>query len=59
MCSLWGTDKATELRWVEFETKDRTIEYVQNCDSYINIPLSQAYKSEENTSNLVGRKKNL
>jgi hypothetical protein len=29
---------------VEFQIKDRTMDNVQNCDSYINIPLSQTYR---------------
>jgi hypothetical protein len=29
---------------VEFPIKDRTMDNVQNCDSYINIPSSQTYR---------------
>jgi hypothetical protein len=29
---------------VEFSIKDRTMDNVQNCDSYINMPSSQTYR---------------
>jgi hypothetical protein len=35
MCFLWGT---------EFLIKYRTMDNVQNCDNYINIPSSQTYR---------------
>jgi hypothetical protein len=43
MCSLRGTDKPTELSCVLI--KDRTMDNVQICDSYINIPSSQTCRS--------------
>jgi hypothetical protein len=39
MFLLWGTDKAVDLSWVL--NKDRTIDNIQNYDSYINMPSSQ------------------
>jgi hypothetical protein len=33
------------LRNVMFKIKDRTMGIVQNCNSYINIPSSQTYRS--------------
>jgi hypothetical protein len=32
------------LREVEFQTKDRTMENAQKCDSYMNVPLGHSYK---------------
>jgi hypothetical protein len=34
----------SSLRNVAFEIEDRTMDNVQNCDSYINIPSSQTYR---------------
>jgi hypothetical protein len=42
----FNLNKETEssLRIVVFYIKDRTMDNVQNCDSYINIPSSQTYR---------------
>jgi hypothetical protein len=32
------------IQWVLFYIKDRTMDNVQNCDSYINITSSQTYR---------------
>jgi hypothetical protein len=34
----------SNLRNVVFQIKDRTMDNIQNCDSYINIPSSQTYR---------------
>jgi hypothetical protein len=39
------TETESSLRNVMFEIEDRTMDNVQNCDSYINIPSSHTYKS--------------
>jgi hypothetical protein len=42
ICFLWGTDKPIELSWVLKE--DRTMNNVQNFDSYITVPSSYTYR---------------
>jgi hypothetical protein len=39
MCFLWDTDKPIDLT-----NSSRMMDNVQNCYSYINIPLSQTYR---------------
>jgi hypothetical protein len=41
--SLYGL-LVSSLRNAVFQIKDRTMDNVQNCDSYINIPSSQTYR---------------
>jgi hypothetical protein len=38
------------LRNVVFQVNDRTMDNVQNCDSYINILSAQTYRSESFTA---------
>jgi hypothetical protein len=38
------TETESNLRNVEFQIKDRTMDNVQNCGSYINIPSSQTFR---------------
>jgi hypothetical protein len=38
------TEKESGLQNVVFQIKDRTMDNVQNCDSYINILSSQTYR---------------
>jgi hypothetical protein len=38
------TGKESGLRNVVFYIPDRTVDNIQNCDRYINIPLSHAYR---------------
>jgi hypothetical protein len=34
----------TYIVGLSFKIEDKTMDNVQNCDSYINIPLSQTYR---------------
>jgi hypothetical protein len=38
------TETESSLRKVEFLIRERMVDNVQNCDSYINIPLSQTFR---------------
>jgi hypothetical protein len=42
---IMKTEIESSLRNVVFWIKNKTLDNVQNCDSYINIPSSQTYKS--------------
>jgi hypothetical protein len=45
LCTLHlKTETESSLRNAVFEMKIRLLDNVQNCDSYINIPLSQSYR---------------
>jgi hypothetical protein len=41
MCFLWGTNVINDVFWIE----DRTMDNIQNCDGYINVPSPQTYRS--------------
>jgi hypothetical protein len=39
------SETQSSLRKIAYKAKDRTMDYVHNCDRYVNTPRSQTYRS--------------